>query len=927
NSHTAELSYNSHTAELSSQPYFFHVLIRQFALGPNRLCARVQSEDNRPFHTQAYGGPEEIDIKDLFGGEVSTMMSPRGSILASFENVESFFTVHTPPDHLICANLEQKGVVPEIVFHIFEKLVFLLSRHTLNKNVTRVRIIGLGRSYLSVEMSYVIDNVKTRYILKKYEISDVSSTKTPLVPPNNLSPDFSSKLVNDTLYKGMIRNAIGAHYLAHSSEYVAPPSIDIVRQWFETIRYGETVSAKGTLKKSLLPPRWRLLMYLLGRHHHQTEQKQREKVVPYTQFLSLLMMHKMKEGYEDSEVTPYPTQVFSVNNWALKPNQPEGPPFRDHMLAICSIAKPVALKAPKPSSNVERVFQGTKLGALPGYKKHLTSSKQPFVSSREETKASILVVAKMHKEDLQAAGDPTAFGVTSKDGSNPQLSSGMSSFNLNELIYSASFIIHSESASGYDALVDSTAEANPGISAPGDYTSTTSSLPTDLKKLPSKFNKFAQAIASKKTKDASVPLAGKVGTQHAEGEKNTSQTTISQLFQRKAAKDANMTKQQPKLTPPPITPIIPPVIITTKTQMQLLFLQSPPRSSYQPKREHIKKDKGKKAMSLEEAEKESSNRDFNDDETHLTGSMVESSRIKKVKKFDFVIEGKKHIHLTEEEINEQKRIEEDAKDEQPNKKGKANKRLKSSVQYQDHPAGTVLNRAKVMEIKESKDLTSLSLDELIENLKVYEMIIKKDSKIVKAKDKEYVMAVRDFKNFFKRRGRFVRQPWNDKKTFQRSQDDMNGKIDKKCFRCRDPNHLIRECLKPPKDNNQMDFVGGCWSDSGKGDDEKAKDETCLMAQASSEAYNGGNVIFGSNLRGNIIGKGQICDSKCKAIFFKHDSEITKDEKVIGRGIRKRGLYVMILGNKPDKICLAMIDENSTLWHRRSGHANMRLIQY
>ncbi|GJQ92597.1 hypothetical protein Tco_0003736 [Tanacetum coccineum] len=42
-------------------------------------------------------------------------------------------------------------------------------------------------------------------------------------------------------------------------------------------------------------------------------------------------------------------------------------------------------------------------------------------------------------------------------------------------------------------------------------------------------------------------------------------------------------------------------------------------------------------------------------------------------------------------------------------------------------------RAKVMEIKESKDLASLSLDELIGNLKVHEIIIKKDSEIVKAK--------------------------------------------------------------------------------------------------------------------------------------------------------------------------------------------------
>ncbi|GJS54702.1 zf-CCHC domain-containing protein [Tanacetum coccineum] len=154
-------------------------------------------------------------------------------------------------------------------------------------------------------------------------------------------------------------------------------------------------------------------------------------------------------------------------------------------------------------------------------------------------------------------------------------------------------------------------------------------------------------------------------------------------------------------------------------------------------------------------------------------------------------------------------------------------------------------RAKVTTIKESKDLTSLSLDELIRNLKVHEMIIKKDSEIVKVKvkrkslalkakkessdeecltfgseDEEYTMAVRDFKKFFKRRGRFVRQPRNDKKSFQRSRDDKNGKSDRKCFRCGDLNHLIGKCPKPPKDKNQRTFVGGSWSDSGEEDDEK-----------------------------------------------------------------------------------------------------------
>nr|GEY39356.1 zf-CCHC domain-containing protein/UBN2 domain-containing protein [Tanacetum cinerariifolium] len=148
-------------------------------------------------------------------------------------------------------------------------------------------------------------------------------------------------------------------------------------------------------------------------------------------------------------------------------------------------------------------------------------------------------------------------------------------------------------------------------------------------------------------------------------------------------------------------------------------------------------------------------------------------------------------------------------------------------------------RENVTVIKESKDLTSLYLDELIGNLKFYEMIIMKDSEIVKAKverkyitlkakkessdeecstsgseDEEYAMAVRDFKKFFKRRGRFVTQPQNDKKTFQRSRDENNSKSDRKCFRCGSPNHLIGECPKLPKDKNQRAFVGGSWSDSG-----------------------------------------------------------------------------------------------------------------
>ncbi|GJV97085.1 hypothetical protein Tco_1548662 [Tanacetum coccineum] len=86
-------------------------------------------------------------------------------------------------------------------------------------------------------------------------------------------------------------------------------------------------------------------------------------------------------------------------------------------------------------------------------------------------------------------------------------------------------------------------------------------------------------------------------------------------------------------------------------------------------------------------------------------------------------------------------------------------------------------RLKVTAIEESKDLSTLLLDELIGNLKVYEVVFEKDSEASKSKkekykslalkakkvsndeevscsdsdDEEYVMAVMDFKKFFRRK--------------------------------------------------------------------------------------------------------------------------------------------------------------------------------
>ncbi|GJR64805.1 hypothetical protein Tco_0010870 [Tanacetum coccineum] len=259
------------------------------------------------------------------------------------------------------------------------------------------------------------------------------------------------------------RNALRAHYLPHSSMYVLPPSITIVRPWFATTGYSGEIRAKGTLKMSFLPPKWRLLMEDII---HKLNKKTREKVVSYPRFISLLLQYMMPE-YDNEELAINPTQVFSVHNWALKPNQAEGPPFSDHMKAICNLDVHVESKAPKPSSQTDEVPQGKNPGATSGLRRNQSSkhifesktkaSKSKTGQSKKETYSSSAkykspshpspptpVVGEMHKEAQQAAGGPTSLGAISEEGAHPQLSSG------------------------HDASADSAAKADFRNSAPND---------------------------------------------------------------------------------------------------------------------------------------------------------------------------------------------------------------------------------------------------------------------------------------------------------------------------------------------------------------------------------------------------------------------------------------------------------------------------
>ncbi|GJY13804.1 hypothetical protein Tco_0383113 [Tanacetum coccineum] len=390
--------------------------------------------------------------------------------------------------------------------------------------------------------------------------------------------DIFTKLLDEPTFKRLIvelgevgltsfGNAIGANYLPHLKDYVDLPTQSIVKQFFTEIGYSDQIEATGTLRKS-----YAMILYCMENGVKidfakviwddllsKLQKKHKEKVIPYSRFISLLLEHKMKETYENPKATSIHTPIFSVNNWTLKKDQPEGPPFTAHTLYICTLDSPEEFKAPKTTPKTEELYpKGKKPGAKNGSKNihsksasghnastYLTveadlgkSNPKNFLPQKQDDLTELVKDTCTTTMDLDSPEDDQPLQMSSEDEADIQAETKDTS--LTELLVNALKSKLAKLLKNHDLSTSIPTELEELLSKL-DYlmkvvdailTSIGSQL-TKLKVLDvilslldtvvAALDRFAKSIdsASQKAIDQIVPSAGQAGTHHAEGEKNT----------------------------------------------------------------------------------------------------------------------------------------------------------------------------------------------------------------------------------------------------------------------------------------------------------------------------------------------------------------------------------------------------------------------
>nr|GEX57132.1 hypothetical protein [Tanacetum cinerariifolium] len=281
---------------------------------------------------------------------------------------------------------------------------------------------------------------------------------------------------------------------------------------FLTIRYGEEVSAKGTLRKRILPPRWRgpvrnwwpniLGVTNEGRANPQLGIDSTAKVDPRLSAPndSIPQQQGMDKGTKNTLLD----HISAGTDPYVLTDQTKS--VSEGLKTV--LTQPITGKEASfiPRQVEEEASSTIKLEDLA----KLVSNVQPSFKDLESPEGDLVIVddSDEDKED----GVHTTRNAKTEDTLVPKSLSPRPS-QIQELT--------NQELSAEFLSVPSQVKMVPA------KLKTLDALLSLLNKVTNALNRFAQAIASKNTRDTSVSLAGQPSTQPAEGEKNTNQATIS----------------------------------------------------------------------------------------------------------------------------------------------------------------------------------------------------------------------------------------------------------------------------------------------------------------------------------------------------------------------------------------------------------------
>ncbi|GKD00798.1 hypothetical protein Tco_1171072 [Tanacetum coccineum] len=152
--------------------------------------------------------------------------------------------------------------------------------------------------------------------------------------------------------------------------------------------------------------------------------------------------------------------------------------------------------------------------------------------------------------------------------------------------------------------------------------------------------------------------------------------------------------------------------------------------------------------------------------------------------------------------------------------------------------------AKVIAIEETKYLPSLSLDELIGNLKVHEMIMEKESELVRGKREKVTSLTLKAK-----RREEVDSLGNYMTTRNHSKNiDMigKGKVSESVLDAEIQSTSSENVQNYVDTINKKPLLGVSWSNNNEENEEKTNDEMCRMAQSSNTVHSNSSYYSDDN---------------------------------------------------------------------------------